>query len=286
MLQLALRAGAGAPVTTPTVIALHCSGSAGRQWKKLASALDDRCRLIAPDLIGGEAVALWRDGGRFRLADETAPLVDIVDAQDGPVHLVGHSYGGAVALRLACERPARIASLSLYEPSAFFLLRWMGAKGRPALAEIHSLSAGVSRDVAAGDYSAAACRFVDYWNGAGAWAGMKMQSQAELIGYVAKAPLEFGALIDEPTRPFAFSRLTCPVLLMRGARAPAPTARIAQELLSIMRDAVLEEIPGAGHMGPFSHAEQVSALIAAHVLRAAGLGRAEKDMSARMPVPA
>lgn len=275
-----LRAGAGASAKKPIVIALHCSGSSGRQWNKLALALGDRCRLIAPDLIRSAAVAQWRTGRRFRLAEETAALVDTIDAQDRPVHLVGHSYGGGVALRLACERPARIASLSLYEPSAFFLLQWMGAEGRPALEEIQSLSAGVTRDVAGGDYSAAACRFIDYWNGAGAWDGMKMQSKAELMEYVPKAPLEFAALLEEPTRPFAFSRLTCPVLLMRGARGPAPTALIARALRSMMRNAVLEDIDDAGHMGPLSHAERVSEMIAAHVFRAAGLDRARTQAAA------
>jgi pimeloyl-ACP methyl ester carboxylesterase len=278
--MLKSRAGAGAPAKKPVVIALHCSGSAGRQWNKLGLALGDRCRLVAPDLIRSAAVAQWRAGHRFRLADETALLVDIVDAQDGPVHLVGHSYGGGVALRLACERPARIASLSLYEPSAFFLLQWMGAQGRPALEEIQSLSAGVTRDVAAGGTSAAACRFIDYWNGAGTWDGMKMQSKAELMEYVPKAPLEFGALLDEPTRPFAFTRFACPVLLMRGARGPAPTALIAQALCSMMRNAVLENIRDAGHMGPVTHADRVNDLIAAHVFRAAGIDRARTQAAA------
>ncbi len=266
-----LHAGAVASAKKTIVIALHCSGSSGRQWNKLALALGDRRRLIAPDLIRSAAVTQWRTGRPFRLADETAPLVDIIDAHDCPVHLVGHSYGGGVALRLACERPARIASLSLYEPSAFFLLQWIGAEGRTALEEIQTLAGAVARDVTAGDYSAAARRFIDYWNGAGAWDGMKMQSKVELMEYVPKAPLEFGALLEEPTRPFAFSRPTCPALLMRGAHGPAPTARIAQALRSMMRNAVLQEIPGAGHMGPLSHAERVSEIITAHVFRTAGL---------------
>lgn len=268
-----LRAGAGAPARKPIVIALHCSGSSGRQWNKLALALGDRCRLIAPDLIGGSAVARLRSGHRFQMADEAAPVVEIIDAQDGPVHLVGHSYGGAVALRVAHARPARIASLSLYEPCAFHVLPSLGPDGQIALQEIESVAGKIVHDVLDGDCNAAAARFVDYWNGVGIWAGMKPESRAELLRRMPNAPREFRALFDEPTPFAAYRRLACPALLMRGELAPMPTALIAHALFSVMPAAAIETISGAGHMGPFSHIELVNEKIAAHVLRAAGLER-------------
>jgi len=261
--------------TKPVVIALHCSGSSGRQWSRLAATLDGRCALIAPDLIGCGANPPWSGQRRFSLADEAWPIIDIVDAQEGPVHLVGHSYGGCVALSVARERPERIASLSLYEPTAFHVLRSIAADGRTALEQICCVAGEVSEGVIAGNYQAAAHRFIDYWSGEGTWVGMRPESQADVVRYIPKAPHEFNAVIEEPAPLAAFRRLECPVLLMRGALAPKSTALIAQKLFSIIRDAVLKEIPAAGHMGPFSHAERVNEMVAAHVLRAAGLDRAE-----------
>jgi len=45
------------------------------------------------------------------------------------VHLVGHCYGGVLALHVALARLDRIASMALYKPSAFQLLKQMGAPG-------------------------------------------------------------------------------------------------------------------------------------------------------------
>ena len=72
---------------------------------------------------------------------------------------------------------------------------------------------------------------------------------------------------------------------MLGQRAlEKPTALVVQKLFSIICDAVIEEIANAGHMGPFSHAERVSDMIAAHVLRAASLDRlADRETSASGP---
>jgi len=249
----------------PTVIALHCSGSTGRQWTKLAQALGNRFNTVAPDLIGSGGTPFWRGDHRFRLQDEAAPIIDIVDAAYGPVHLVGHSYGGGVALRVACERPHRVASLSLYEPSAFHVLRALGAQGQAALAEIRAVAEDVAQGVVSGDYRSAARRFVDYWNHDGTWDAIKPESRAELTGYVRKATLEFNALIDEPTPLVDFRRIEAPVLLMRGQRAPVPSALVVQKLFTVFHHALIEEIAGAGHMGPFSHADWVSNMIAAHI---------------------
>src|ERR1700743_268041 len=97
-----------------SVIALHCSGSGAAQWRKLGEALGSRVSFVAPEHYGCDSTGPWSGERAFTLADEAGRTVDIIDAARGKVHLVGHSYGGGVALRVAMERPERIATLSLY----------------------------------------------------------------------------------------------------------------------------------------------------------------------------
>jgi pimeloyl-ACP methyl ester carboxylesterase len=267
----------------PTVIALHCSGSSGRTWRHLEAALGERATLIAPDLIGCGSTPHWRGAQPFGLADEAAAAVDLIDAAGGPVHLVGHSYGGAVALRAAIKRPHRVASLSLYEPTPFYLLKAMGSHAQPALAEIRAIAAEVDRAVLRGAYVQAARRFVDYWNGAGTWAQLKQQARDEIVRYVPKACLDFRALLGERLPLVAYRRLRAPLLLLRGEYAPQPTRLIVEKLTEVMRPRMVTEVAGAGHMGPFSHAEAVADAIAAHVLDSAAVteGRGAAGLVAR-----
>ena len=88
--------------------------------------------------------------------------------------------------------------------------------------------------------------------------------QNALIRWAPKAPLDFRALIEEPTPLAAYSDLRMPVLVMRGKHAPRPTRKIAEMLASVMPKARLAVIDGAGHMGPSTHGSVVSKLIAAH----------------------
>ena len=104
------RANASAPGQTATIIALHCSGSTGRQWQPLQTALGDRFNVIAPDLLDSGVALRWSGERTFRVADEARAVIDLIDATEGPIHLVGHSYGGGVALRIAVQRPQRIVS--------------------------------------------------------------------------------------------------------------------------------------------------------------------------------
>jgi len=54
----------------------------------------------------------------------------------------------------------------------------------------------VDHGVLTGAYEAAACRFVDYWTGSGAFAAMSPRLKADVVRYVPKACLDFRALID------------------------------------------------------------------------------------------
>jgi pimeloyl-ACP methyl ester carboxylesterase len=247
------------------VIALHCSGAGAGQWRQLGEALDPRHTLIAPEHYGCESVGAWSGARAFTLADEAAVTVDLIDRADGKVHLVGHSYGGGVALRAAIERPDRIASLTLYEPSAFHLLNTVGARGAAAFAEITALRARIDQGVITGDYLGAASSFVDYWAGAGAWSALRPAVQATLTRWIPKASLDFRALIEEPTPASAYGDLLFPTLIMRGEHALAPSRLIAEILETLLPDADLMVVAGAGHMGPLTHAAQVNAVITRHI---------------------
>src|SRR6516165_11638941 len=122
------------------VIALHCSGAGPRQWRQLGETLGPAYTLLAPEHYGCERTGPWTGMHAFTLADEAARTIDVIDRSVNKVHLVGHSYGGGVALHVALARPARIASLSLYEPSAFHLLKIMGDQGAAAFAEIADIT--------------------------------------------------------------------------------------------------------------------------------------------------
>jgi len=253
------------PVGTPYVIALHCSGGVGRQWRKLQQRLPAGYRLIAPDMIGTAVAGHWSGKRAFSLADEARPIIEMIDRQGGPVHLVGHSYGGGVAMHVATARPERIASLALYEPSAFHLLALLGEEGRHGLDEIRSVVAELRDGMATGAYEDAARVFVDYWNGTGGFAGMKPEYQADILRYLPKALLDFHALLGEATSLEAYRAITAPVLVMRGEHAPTPTRTIADALLFLLPDAIQIVVEGAGHMGPVTHSEIIAEAIARHL---------------------
>ena len=248
------------------VIALHCSGAGASQWSYLSEGLGGRYQLSAPEHYGSESVGPWTGEHAFGLSDEAARAIALIDGSDDKVHLVGHSYGGGVALHVALARPRRIASMALYEPSAFHLLRQMGEPGAAAFAEIAAVARHVSLGVVAGDYQGAVAAFVNYWNGPGAWDAMRPVVQKSLIRWAPKGPLDFWALMEEPTPADAYCALEFPVLILRGERAPAPTRTIAEGLSTLLPNSRLMVIDGAGHMGPFTHAPEVAALIVRHIV--------------------
>ena len=257
------------PARHGRVIALHCSGGGASQWCHLAEALGRRYEVAAPEHYGAQDTGPWGGEHAFTLDDEAVRSIALIDrCDDDKVHLVGHGYGGGVALNIALARPDRIASMVLYEPSAFHLLRHLGERGAEPYAEITGVARDICQGVVTGDYRGAVAAFVDYWNGPGAWNALRPALQSALIRWAPKGPLDFRALIDDPTPADAYRRLPFPVLILRGEHAPSPTRTIAEGLTELLPASRLVVIAGAGHMGPLTHTPEVCALIVKHIVAA------------------
>src|SRR5262245_11770088 len=98
------------PAGLGRVIALHCSGASAGQWRALAEGLGSQYAIEAPEHYGCDSTGTWSGEHVFTLADEAKRAIALIDGSEGSVHLVGHSYGGGVALYAALARPNRIAS--------------------------------------------------------------------------------------------------------------------------------------------------------------------------------
>ena len=251
-----------AGVGTPVVL-LHSSLGSKSQWSALAERLATRFRVIALDLCGYGDNALPVPRAPFTLEHEVelvaARLDRLIPARDR-IHLVGHSYGGLVALRFAQYASDRIASLSLYESVAFQLLDEKDA----ALADVKRLAFRLSRLVAAGNRRYAAQAFVDFWNGDGSYARLPQTAQAGIACRVDKLPLDFEAAVSWPTSIDDVRGIGAPTLLLGGKRSPTVVQRVHARLVGA--------IPGSratlfdtGHMGPVTDAHRINPWIEAFV---------------------
>ncbi len=258
-----------------TVVLLHATASSGSQWRTLFDSLRGSWHLVAPDLYGYGETDPWPGTLPFSLSQEAA-LIDAVLPADGhPVHLVGHSYGGAVALRFAMQQPQRVRSLVLIEPVALHLL-WDEAPNevnRPLFREVRTIASAVARAATRGDYRSAAARFIDYWNGKGAWSRLDPALQADLARRIPKIALDFWAAMTEASAAADYRGIGAPALVLRGSRSPAPARRIAEIVAENLHCARLQTIEDAGHMLPLTHTETVNAAIAAHLQRWRSEGR-------------
>lgn len=245
--------------TLDTVVLLHSSASSSRQWDALAHALGARFRVRAIDFHGHGDRPPWRVDVPLTLADDAAPVRSLL--ADGGVHLVGHSYGAAVALKLAVEHPQWVRSVVAYEPVLFRLLADEDAN--EAL-RAWLLAARVHAQLARGDECAAARAFTDYWCGQGAWLAMPPQRRQSIAQRMAAVDRQFEAVFGEPMlASTGLAALRMPMLFLSGARTVPPAHRIAERLRKALPRAQHAVVPHAGHLGPISHAGEVNARIAA-----------------------
>lgn len=244
------------PTQRPTVVLLHSSASSARQWERLAETLQPRFRVHTIEFHDHGEQTAWRGDASLTLADEAALAAPLLE-EAGGAHVVGHSYGAAVALKLATMYPRRVRSVVAYEPVLF---RWLIddlAYHRP-LHDIVAVADSMRDHLAAGRQHSAAQRFVDFWSGGGAWDSLPSAKQTSIAARMRAVLRHFDALFGEPLQRAQLALLNMPMMFMRGARTVAATRRLAELLRLTLPRAKHEVLPAMGHMGPITHATEVN----------------------------
>ena len=248
------------------VVALHSSASNHIQWKNLMETLEDRHEVFAFDLPGyGSASQAVTD--KANMASIAQHVIDRIEEIEEPIHLVGHSYGGAVAIKVAMMRPDLIKSLNLYEPAVFHLLDNENAADRALLDHMKAVETSVEHSIEAETPEKGMEMFVDFWNQPGSWKSMPEKVQSKIAMNAETVLGDFAHIFSENWTADELSEVKLPAQLLMGMESPTPAQRAATLVFQNIAGAELVMLPGLGHMAPITASDWVNPRICQHIAR-------------------
>ena len=253
------QAGAGTPV-----VLLHGSASSGAQWKETIDHLRTRHRVITPDLPGYGGSTVDPDRSVESLDSDAQAIIELIEQVGGPVHLVGHSFGAAVAIKVAMTAGHLVRSLSIFEPALFHLLRDGDAADRSLHQDISLVEGILAACAQDDDAPAGMARFIDFWNGEGTWERLTPSVQdmyASEIGHVLR---DFAAGARETWSPEDAMRISCPTFAYMGLESKAVSQRTTEIMAEAIPHARLTMLADADHMAPMTHADVIAPALKRH----------------------
>jgi pimeloyl-ACP methyl ester carboxylesterase len=262
----------GGPTAGAPVILLHGFPQTAAMWDGVAAGLQQRgYRTLAPNQRGCSPGA--RPGGvrAYRLDEVTADAAAVVEQlAGGPVHVVGHDWGGPVAWALAASRPELVRSLTTISGPHLWAYLVSATRSRQAVASwyipVFQIPGLVERLL---DPSRAAgrrrfVRFLGHFGQDPADA----ERNADLLGRdgLAAGLAWYRALPYAGFRRLARSKVSAPTLLLWGDRDNAvlrPGIELSRRYTT--GPCRVEVLTGVSHWSPNEAPDRVAALIGDHL---------------------
>ena len=241
--------------TGDLLVLVHGSWGNHHNWDSVVPALERTFRVLTYDRRGHSQSE--RPGGQGRIEEDVADLAALIDhIGRGPAHIVGNSFGAAIVLRLAGERPDLFRSLMVHEPPLFRLLEHE-PQAQAALSAIKERVGVVMRMLETHDYLGGARQFVETIAfGPGAWEQLPPELRETFI-------FNASTWLDEMRDPEALSinldrlrAFSARALLTLGGQSPPFFPLVVRQIAQKMPRAVTSTFPGAGHVPHLSHPDE------------------------------
>lgn len=223
------------PSDAPLVVVIHGSMDRSSGMLKLSRQLDDRGRVARYDRRGYGRSA--PHPGPFSMDRQLDDLLGVLAGRAAV--LVGHSYGGNVALACADRHPELVRAVAVYESPLSWEPWWPGG------------TAGGAAVAMADDPEEAAERFMRRMVGDARWEALpertRLTRRQEGLAMVAE-------LSDlRRHRPWRAERITVPVLAGCGSEGSPHHHRGMRHVADTITGARFVELPGCRHDAPLGH---------------------------------
>jgi pimeloyl-ACP methyl ester carboxylesterase len=228
------------------LVLVHGSWIDHRNWDGVVPLFARSFRVVTYDRRGHSQSE--RPARQGSVAEDVGDLKALIDHLDlGSAHILGNSFGGVIALRLAAEQPHCFRTLLVHEPPLVDLLDPRARQEMSGGLEIPPRP--VMDLLKLGQMEAAARLFYETVVRAGRWEDRPPEVRQR---WIFNAPTFLDEELDPDSRRVdlgALGRFRYPALLTAGDQSPPVFRSIIQMLARTLPHAQLRTIAGAGH-GP------------------------------------
>jgi pimeloyl-ACP methyl ester carboxylesterase len=246
----------------PTVVLVPGSCSTAAAWRSVVSELGGNFRCITTSLLGYGGTAERRTFDTADMAFEAESVEQVVRRAGGPVHLVGHSFGGTTGLAIALRKSVPLASLTVLEPPVPELLRHMG----------EHLHYGAFRDMTRHYFKAfemgdeqAIETMIDFYGGTGTFGSWSERVRKYAVATTPVNLLDWACAYSFHVTRSCLAKVDVPTLVIKGGHSHPAMQRLNELLGQCLPNATVETLEGAAHFMISTHAPEVARSVARHV---------------------
>ena len=170
-----------------------------------------------------------------------------------------------LARRHALQGGKMIRSMHLIEPVSFNVLK--SHQPDKSWRIISRVASNCVRYADAGQLRRAADVYMGFWLGSLRWHLSPRKFKDSVLRTIGKVADEFRGLYSSNLSASDYRSVSCPVTLLRGTKTQLPARTVVDVLAAALPNVTIVDIPGAGHMSPFTHKESIQGLLLAGIAR-------------------
>lgn len=245
----------------PALVCVHGMTRNGRDFDRLAVAMQDRYRVACPDIVGRGKSAWLADPSGYGYRQYLPDMAALIARLDAPrVHWVGTSMGGLIGMMLAAQPHTPVRRLVINDIGPFIPRRFLARLRQYVGADPHFPDIGSLEAYLREIHAPFGALSDEEWRHLATHSARPLEAGGFGLAYdpgIAKA-----AFTDEEPEDVEmwdiWDRVACPVLVVRGAESDLLLPETVEQMRARGPGCEVAEIAGCGHAPALMADDQIA----------------------------